>query len=96
MWAKIAPAPVMDRAYEGDATRARARALGYRPVEPPLHRRAQPWACDRVLYRRRNEVERFFCRLKCIRRIATHDDKLDALFLAFIHLAVIYDALQRT
>jgi transposase len=91
-----APALVMDRAYHGDATRQLARDLGYRPVVPPPRTRNPAWAYDRVLYRRRNEVERFFCRLKRFRRIATRYDKLDTLFLAFIHLAVIYDALQLT
>ena len=90
------PALLMDRAYEGDATRALAEALGYRPVVPPLRTRIHPWAYDRVLYRQRNEVERFFCRLKRFRRIATRYDKLDRVFLAFIHLALIYDALQLT
>ena len=86
----------MDRAYEGDETRALAEELGYSPVVPPMRTRAQPWEYDRDLYRRRNEVERFFCRLKRFRRIATRYDKLDCIFLAFIHLALIYDALQLT
>ena len=88
------PALLMDRAYEGDETRALAHDLGYRPVVPPHPARAHPWDYDRTLYRRRNEEERFFCRLKRFRRIATCDDKLDVVFLAFIHLALIYDALQ--
>ena len=83
----------MDRAYEGDATRALALELGYQPVVPPLAHRKQPWSYDRDLYRRRNLVERFFRRLKRFRRIATRYDKLDVVFLAFIHLAVIYDML---
>ncbi len=86
----------MDRAYEGDETRALAEELGYSPVVPPMRTRAKPWEYDRDLYRRRNEVERFFCRLKRFRRIATRYDKLDCVFLAFIHLALIYDALQLT
>ena len=61
-----------------------------------MRTRAQPWQYNRVLYRRRNEVERFFRRLKRFRRIATRYDKLDIVFLAFIHLALIYDALQLT
>lgn len=61
-----------------------------------MRTRAQPWKYDRVLYKRRNEVERFFRRLKRSRRIATRYDKLDSIFLAFIHLALIYDALQLT
>ena len=36
---------------------------------------------DRLLYRRRNEVERLFRRLKAFRRVFTRFDKLDALFL---------------
>ena len=95
------PALLMDRTYEGDQTRALAEELGYRLVVPPMRTRTQPWDYDRVLYRRRNEVERFFCRLKRFRRIATRYDKLDSVFLAFIHLAfihlaLIYDALQLT
>ena len=86
----------MDRAYEGDKTRALAEELGYSPEVPPKRTRAQPWQYDRVLYKRRNEVERFFRRLKRFRRIATRYDKLDSVFLAFIHLALIYDALQLT
>ena len=85
------PALVMDRAYEGDQTRALALELGYQPVVPPLAHRRQPWPYDRELYRRRNLVERFCRRLKRFRRIATRYDKLDVVFLAFIHLAVIYD-----
>ena len=65
------PSLLMDRAYEGDATRALARELGYRPVVPPLRTRREPWDYDRTLYRQRNHVERFFCRLKRFRRIAT-------------------------
>lgn len=61
-----------------------------------MRTRAEPSEYDRVLYRRRNEVERFFCRLKRFRRIATCYDRLDCVFLAFIHLALIYDALQLT
>ena len=88
------PALIMDRAYEGDETRALAAALGYRPVVPPKTSRIEPWAYDHVLYRRRNEVERFFRWLKGFRRIATRYDKLDVILLAFVHVALTFDALQ--
>ena len=89
----VGPALLMDRAYEDSATRALALALGWRPVVPPKRNRRQPWDYDRELYKRRNQVERLFRRLKRFRRIATRYDKLDAVFLAFIHLTLIFDAL---
>ena len=45
------------------------------------------------MYRRRNEVERLFRRLKGFRRIFSRFDKLDVMFTAFIHIALIVDAL---
>ncbi len=58
------PKLLMDRAYEGNATRRLAVELGYEPVVPPLRSRKEPWEYDRELYKRRNEVERLFRRLK--------------------------------
>ena len=84
----------MDCAYEGNETRALARTLGYVPVVPPNPRRKKPWRLHRRLYRRRNEVERLFRRLKAYRRVFTRYDKLDTMFLAFVHLAFIFDALR--
>jgi len=46
------------------------------------------------MYKRRNEVERLFRRLKDFRRIACRYDKLDAVFLLFIYLAFIVDGLK--
>jgi hypothetical protein len=54
----------MDRAYEGDETRQLALDLGYILVVPPKANRLNPWEYDRALYRKRNEVERLFRRLK--------------------------------
>ena len=84
----------MDRAYEGDETRQLALDSGFTPVVPPKRDRVDPWGYDRQLYRRRNEVERLFRRLKAFRRVFTRFDKLDALFLGFIHFALIADALR--
>ena len=53
----------MDRAYEGNETRQLALALGFMPVVPPLSTRVHPWAYDREMYQRRNEIERLFRRL---------------------------------
>ena len=65
----------MDRAYEGNATRQLAWDLGYQPVVPPLRSRKEPWEYDRELYKRRNEIERLFRRLKGFRRVFTRYDK---------------------
>ena len=85
---------VADRAYEGNETRQLALALGYTPVIPPKSNRRHPWDYNRQIYRRRNEVERLFRRLKGYRRIFTRYDKLDVIFLAFITLALIHDTLK--
>ena len=82
---------VADRAYEGNQTRRLAVALGYTPVIPPKSNRRHKWDYNLEIYRRRNEVERLFRRLKGYRRVFTRYDKLDVIFLAFITLALIHD-----
>jgi hypothetical protein len=37
---------IMDRAYEGDETRALALALGYDPIVPPKRSRKESWEYD--------------------------------------------------
>ncbi len=86
-------AMVMDRAYEGNQTRQLALELGFLPVVPPLSTRINPWEYSKELYKRRNEVERLFRRLKGFRRIFSRFDKLDVIFLGFILMALIFDAL---
>ena len=45
------------------------------------------------LYKKRNQVERFFLRIKRFRKVCTRYDKLDSIFLSVIMLAMIFDAL---
>jgi len=85
---------VLDRAYEGDETRQLVLALGFTPVVPPLKTRQRPWEYDQLMYRRRNEIERLFRRLKGFRRIFSRFDKLDVMFAAFIHFALVIEALR--
>ena len=85
---------IMDRAYEGNETRQLALELGFTPVVPPKQNRVSLWEYDRVMYRRRNEIERLFRRLKGFRRIFSRFDKLDVMFTAFIHFALIFEALR--
>ncbi len=84
---------IMDKAYEGDETRQLVFDLGMEPVVPPKSNRLSPWEYDRELYKKRNEVERLFRRLKGFRRIFSRFDKLDVIFKFFIQLALIADTL---
>ena len=84
----------MDKACEGDETRALVAELGASPVVPPKRNRDKPWSYDKRIYRLRNEVERLFRRLKAFRRIFTRYDKLDVIFASFIYFALIVDALR--
>jgi transposase len=85
---------LMDRAYEGDETRQLVFDLGLIPVVPPKKNRLSPWEYDREMYKRRNEVERLFRRLKGFRRIFSRFEKLDVMFTAFIHFALAIDMLS--
>ena len=85
---------LMDCAYEGNETRQLALDLGFIPVVPPHPNRIAPWVLKKELYKRRNEVERLFRRLKGFRRIFSRFDKLDLMFIAFIYFALITEALR--
>jgi len=55
---------LMDKAYEGNETRQLVLDLCMIPVVPPKSNRLDPWQYDRELYKKRNEIERLFRRLK--------------------------------
>ena len=84
---------IMDKAYEGDETRQLVFDLGMTPVVPPKKNRLTPWEYDKEMYKRRNEVERLFRRLKGFRRIFSRFDKLDVIFRFFISFSLIVDRL---
>ena len=85
---------LMDRAYEGNETRQLALDLGFEPVVQPKSNRVEPWQYNREMYKRRNEIERLFRRLKGFRRIFSRYEKLDVMFIGFIHFALIVEALR--
>jgi len=85
---------LMDCAYEGDETRQLVLDLGMIPVVPPKSNRIHPWDYDRAIYKKRNEIERLFRRLKGFRRIFSRFEKLDVVFLAFLCFALIVEALR--
>src|SRR5260370_39453244 len=85
---------LMDRAYEDNQTRQLVLDWGLIPVVPPKSNRIEPGEYDRALYKKRNEVERLFRRLKGFRRIFSRFEKLDVMFLGFVHFTLIADALR--
>ena len=74
---------VGDRAYASAKIRRKITSIGAESVIP-LHQRSKNKNryYDRELYKRRNVIERFFCRLKQFRAIATRYCKRGQYFLA--------------
>jgi len=69
------------------------RDLGLIPVVPPKANRLEPWAYDKQVYKKRNEVERLFRRLKGFRGIFSRFETLDIMFKAFLNFALIFEML---
>lgn len=80
---------IADKAYDANALREALKAAGAKAVIPSTATRARAIAYDKQLYKKRNLIERMFCRLKDFRRIATRYDKLARNFLAAAHIAAI-------
>jgi len=78
---------VADRGYDADALLHMIRATGAKAHIPSTSHRVVQRSVSRRIYRQRNLVERFFCKLKHFRRIATRFDKLARNFLAAVALA---------
>jgi len=78
-----------DRGYDADWIRELAMKKGAWANIPPKSNRNGPICFSPYLYRARNQVERFFNRIKQCRRVATRYDKLAANYLAFVQLASI-------
>jgi len=83
-------AVIGDKAYDADALLARIKDIGARAVIPPKSNRLHQRRYSNKPYRRRNRIERWFCRLKHFRRIATRYDKLAERFVSFICLTAAF------
>ena len=81
-----------DKAYDTDAILDHLADNGIAAVIPPRSHRIVQRPFDKHQYKNRNLVERFFCRIKQFRRIATRYDKLAERFASFVALtaAVIW------
>jgi transposase len=77
---------LVDKAYDADSLRDWLRHARITAVIPSSAARKTPYPLDRKTYRRRNVIERLFCRLKNWRRIATRYDRLASNYLAALAL----------
>jgi transposase len=85
---------IADKAYDADRLRAWIKAQGAIANIPNMSRRKKRFRWTKALYRERNQIERFFNKLKQFRRIATRYDKLGGSFLAFLQLATVRISLR--
>ena len=84
------PTPLVvlaDRGYDSNAVLDLIARSGAQAAIPSCIRRVVKRSVDPFIYRQRNLVERFFCKLKQFRRVATRFDKLARNFLAAVLLA---------
>lgn len=82
-----AQAILADKGYDSNEIVSYIRDHQMHAVIPPKSNRIEQRQYDKHLYNERNLVERFFCRIKHFRRIATRYEKLDRNFLSFVNLA---------
>lgn len=82
-----------DRAYGTKKIRTYLTQQGAEYTIPPTKNLREPWEYDHERYKRRNVVERFFCRIKDFRRVATRYDKRPDSFRAFVFLAASFASL---
>lgn len=76
-----------DKAYDADHLRDWLKARRVQAVIPSNATRRTPYPLDKIPYKRRNLIERMFCRLKDWRRIATRYDRTARNFLSAVALA---------
>ena len=91
MYATIGPGQTLlaDRAYDSDGLRNTLAERGAVANIRLMPTRKRLPAFDPILYRQRNQVERFFSKIKHFRAVATRYDKRDNNFLASVQLASI-------
>jgi transposase len=75
---------IADKAYDSNAIAEAIEARGAQVVIPSQARRKVQRVIDLEKYKARNRIERFFCRLKGFRRIATRYEKLSVRFASFV------------
>jgi len=80
---------IADKAYDAEHFRTWLAERRVKAVIPSTASRRTPYPIDRNAYRRRNVIERLFCKLKNWRRIATRYDRSAQNYIAALALAVV-------
>jgi len=78
-----------DKAYDAESFRNWLADRRITAVIPSTASRRTPYLIDLRAYRRRNVIERLFCKLKNWRRIATRYDRLARNYMAALALAAV-------
>lgn len=84
-----------DRAYDSNEIINYIAEKSAEAVIPPRKNRKIKREYDKNVYKNRNQIERFFNRLKQFRRVAIRYDKLITSFLAFVQLAAVLIAIPK-
>ena len=84
-----------DKAYDADSLRPWPKQRRVKVVIPSTATRTTPYPLDHRAYRRRNVVERLFCRLKNWRRSATRYDRLAQNYTASLALIAVISELSK-
>jgi transposase len=79
-----------DKAYDSNTILKHLGSSGIQAVIPSRANRNEQRPLDDHLYASRNLVERFFCRIKQFRRVATRYDKVPERFSSFVALAAAF------
>ena len=88
-WKTQPLAIVADKAYTSRRIRQHIKDEGALPVIPSKSNARNPIPHDKKLYAMRNIVERFFCKMKDMRRLATRFEKSARNFLNMIYIFAI-------
>ncbi len=78
-----------DKAYDADSLRKWLKQRRVKAVVPSTASRRTPYPLDAKAYKRRNLIERMFCKLKNWRRVATRYDRHAQNYLSGLALAAI-------
>jgi transposase len=78
-----------DKGYDSNEIRNLCACNNMTPVIPGRKCRYISVDYDRVIYKERNVIERFFAKIKQFRRIATRYDKTAVMFLGSLTVASI-------